>query len=267
MSHFPHSLRLAAAIAMAAALAGCATFGSQDGGAAASAQGRPAAASVNAGFDFNWSVSGDSAVRPVQVFSDAEHTYIQMRPGQFIPAVIVDGAPVPFALSPPDLVVAGDPARIDLLYNGYRAVLINGSPLLPQQPHDLSRVHFVALDALGDPVASTVPMRPVPNAAVEPGANPQSVAPVTSPDVQTTWYVSSGDRLLSKALSAMLSQHGQHLMWETNVDLPVMRTFGVRANDSLSALAKILAIASRYTGYRFFFSIRGDTYVVTAQKA
>jgi uncharacterized protein YceK len=259
------------AMAVALSMSGCASVGALfRGGQASSDSGalaRPAATSVDAGYDFDWTVRGDTAIRPVQVFSDAGHTYIQMRAGQMIPEVIVDGAPVPFSISPPNLIVSGDPSVIDLVSDGYRAVLVNGSPTVPQVPVNPARVRFVDMGPDGQLTAPEA-MRRVDNAKVQPPASAPAMVPRSaSPSVETTWYVSSGDRLLSHALVDLLAQHGKTLEWHTRVDLPVLRTFGVRANDSLTAIAKILALASNTTGYRFFFSIRGDTYIVTAQKA
>lgn len=259
---------LAAAFALSAS--GCASVGAlfRGGSPDADALSRPAAVSVDAGYDFDWSVRGDTAIRPVQVFSDARHTYIQMRAGQMIPEVIVDGVPVPFSISPPNLVVSGNPSVIDLVANGYRAVLVNGRPVVAQAPVDPARVHFVDMGPGGRVLTTTIPLRRVDNARVQPAAAPQAQAIPVAPasNLESTWYVDSGDRLLSKAMADLLGQHGMTLVWKTRVDLPVLRTFGVRANDSLTAVAKILALASNATGYRFFFSIRGDTYIVTAQK-
>ncbi|MDP5111981.1 MAG: TcpQ domain-containing protein [Burkholderiaceae bacterium] len=37
--------------------------------------------------DFSWRLSGDRAVAPMQVFSDATHTWLQWQPGQPLPAI------------------------------------------------------------------------------------------------------------------------------------------------------------------------------------
>jgi hypothetical protein len=37
--------------------------------------------------DFSWRLSGDRAVAPMQVFSDATHTWLQWQPGQALPAI------------------------------------------------------------------------------------------------------------------------------------------------------------------------------------
>jgi hypothetical protein len=85
---------------------------------------RAAASPVAGGFDWDWDVRGDQAVRPIQVFSDGNKTWLQFGQRQFMPAVIVNGAPVPFDVAPPYLIVQGQPGRIDLMVAGYRATAV-----------------------------------------------------------------------------------------------------------------------------------------------
>ncbi|MGB3816715.1 MAG: TrbG/VirB9 family P-type conjugative transfer protein [Achromobacter pulmonis] len=98
-------LVLTAALAV---LAGCAPL--SDPGAFAGPAwrvGEPAAH----GFHFDWRLSGDAAVAPMQVFDDGRETWLQFAPGQAVPAIFGVGPGgervLPYARRPPYLVLAG----------------------------------------------------------------------------------------------------------------------------------------------------------------
>jgi len=84
---------------------------------------RPAASSVDMGVDWGWRIVGDAAVRPTQAFSLNNMTYLQMPPGKANVVLMADGVLANHRLYPPYLVVAGTPNRIDLVVDGYRAVV------------------------------------------------------------------------------------------------------------------------------------------------
>ncbi|CAO3906076.1 TcpQ domain-containing protein [Achromobacter mucicolens] len=63
------------------------------------------------GFRFDWQLSGDPAVAPLQVFDDGRETWLQFLPGQPLPAIFGMGAggehPLPYVRRDPYVVVAG----------------------------------------------------------------------------------------------------------------------------------------------------------------
>jgi hypothetical protein len=63
------------------------------------------------GFRFDWQLSGDPAVAPLQVFDDVHETWLQFLPGQPLPAIFGTGAgaehPLPYVRRDPYVVVAG----------------------------------------------------------------------------------------------------------------------------------------------------------------
>lgn len=75
-------------------------------------------------------------MRPMQVFSNTENTWLQMGPRQVMPAVFVDGVPVPFELNPPFIKIVGSPDRIELVATAYRSVVIKRNPKA-----DITRAH------------------------------------------------------------------------------------------------------------------------------
>lgn len=107
---------------------------------------RPAAADATGGFDWSWDVAGDPQVRPIQVFTNGEKTWLQMAPHQVMPALFVAGTPVPFELNPPYIMVVGAPDRIDLIATSYRAVVTRRAPPAPAVPlrsNDAGRLQTV----------------------------------------------------------------------------------------------------------------------------
>ncbi|AVJ27232.1 TcpQ domain-containing protein [Achromobacter spanius] len=63
------------------------------------------------GFRFDWQLSGDPAVAPLQVFDDGRETWLQFLPGQPLPAIFGAGDggehPLPYVRRDPYVVVAG----------------------------------------------------------------------------------------------------------------------------------------------------------------
>ncbi len=260
---------LTAAIAATLALGGCASFGARAGNYLGTT--RPAATSVGLNADWRWNVTGDAAIRPIQVFAMRGHTYLQMRAGQIIPAVVIDGKPVPFALATPYIVVTGTPHRIDLIAQGYRALVLHEGPIT---------VHADPVDAAPPPPMAAVPpatpprmtdssyvvIRRRPSIPAEAAA---SIAAVTSASRDTpSWTLvagSGGGTTLSSALRALLSAHGLRLEWNSPVDVPLRSDVSVNASTDYAAVGQILAAAS-VTGWRYYFSISRHVVFVTAVK-
>jgi len=124
---------LTLALASAFMLGGCSTLSAIFSSTAepTSPAQRPAATSTAGAFDWDWDVRGDQAVRPIQVFSDGNKTWLQFGQRQFMPAVVVNGTPIPFDIAPPYLIVQGRPDRIDLIVSGYRATAVRRTQEIP----------------------------------------------------------------------------------------------------------------------------------------
>ena len=261
------------------ALTGCANVGTR-GNVVSS---RPAAVSVDAGSDWSWSVSGDRAVRPQQVFSLNGKTYLQMRSGQLIPAVVVDGEPVPFKISAPYIVVQGEPKKMDLIANGYRALVVHRGPVtMPSSPkvtpnrveRGLSRsgdaAHGQAPTAsrathttVGQYLASQVtkPTRTVRHASVDPAKRVNDSIVSAKDAHKRIWRIKPSQRLLSKAVAQWSASAGYTLHWKSRVDVPITGLAEYRDTSYLSALGHCLADAGS-SGYSFYFSTTGKTVTV-----
>jgi len=278
--------RIVLALLAALSFSGCATLSAafQHGGSPAtsnSLSSRPAAGSTSGEADWAWRVSGDGAVRPLQVFSLRGKTYLQMRPGQLVPAVIVNGAPVPFVVSAPYVVIEGTPQRIDLLTDGYRAIVIHEGPKqMPAAPaveplrvqRDVSAVSADAPTPTPT-VAPTVQQataratdadtRKVEHAKTE--ITPQAAQAIARADTNRVWRVEPDQKLLSRALGEWGKRAGMRVVWRTQVDVPITGSAEYADDSFADAAARLLADAST-PRYRFFYSIDGDTItVVTVQ--
>lgn len=93
---------------------------------------RPAAAPVDVGIEWGWRIVGDAAARPVQVFSLNGQTYLHMRDRRPV-VLLVAGEIVPFLMSAPYLVIQGEPDRVDVVLEGYRAIAerVSNRPSVP----------------------------------------------------------------------------------------------------------------------------------------
>lgn len=93
---------------------------------------RPSASPVDVGINWGWKIVGDSVIRPVQVFDIRNNTYLQMPLGVNQDVVIlVDGDIAQYESVAPYIKISGTPSRIDIVRDGYRAVLVRGvQPLI-----------------------------------------------------------------------------------------------------------------------------------------
>ena len=249
------------------ALGGCAVMHP-----ALATRSRPAASPVDVGVDWSWSVAGDQAVRPLQVFAVHGKTYLQMRPGQIMPAILVDGVPVAFSISSPYIVIHGEPARIDIVADGYRAVAMRQSAgvgpahVMPAvQPSRVHRVSLAGKEAefgqsnrvvaitlpVPQPAAHVVALAPVPEPAPVPVATQmpraQARAVVASaPELSgpTLWRVNAAQGRLSRVVRAWGARSGVSVRWDAPVDVPVRASGEIKASDFYGALAKALRAAS-----------------------
>lgn len=255
---------------------------------------RPAAAPVNVGVDWNWMVSGDNAVRPIQVFSLNGKTYLQMDAKQIMPALIVNGTPIPFGISPPYLVIQGMPHRIDVVANGYRAIVAYIGPGQTAAPAAsapaTSRVQRVSMapdptqaqgqvQAVATPVqAPVVEVRKLAPAIAPQPATPAAAQPISmiaraqSPSRvervhvnqrdEIAWQINPRQQMLSHALDQWAQRVGMQVEWRAPVDVPIVGTTQYRT-IFLMAFTDALADASG-NGYRFLMGLDGRKIIVTA---
>ena len=242
-------------------LAGCATNPASGN---PEVQDRPAATSVDVGVDWAWSIAGDAAVRPLQVFSLQGKTYLQMRPGQMLPAILAEGQPLPFTINAPYIVVQQTPEHMDIVANGYRAVVVHAKqrqtirqgPVMPDPK--ASRVQRVSVEDAGKdetPIAHSV--TPLFEAPAQSTAD-SDLAPM---ERDKSWPVEASKAKLSRVIAAWGKRSHVAVRWNSRADVPVRASGEFRASNVYVAVAKARRAASA-KGWTFAMSVESDGSIV-----
>lgn len=200
-------------------LGACTWSGQGSGGASWQAASPPAQ-----GFRFDWQLSGDPAVAPLQVFDDGRETWLQFVPGQPLPAIFGVGTDgeraVPYVRRDPYVVIAG--AWKGLSFRGGRltARARRAQPGAPGPEEGLeseSRAREIATNGHG--AAQRMP--PSPSA---PGA-PALESPVQAPS--PLYRAAPPDVTLRAVLARWADMAGwtfQPQHWAVDVDIPLSAT-------------------------------------------
>jgi hypothetical protein len=174
-------------------------------------------------YDFNWRLSGDRQVAPLQVFDDGQQTWLHFAPGQTVPAIFIEynGAeqPAPYRRREPYVIVRGKwpslvmrggslQARADYLGMAARTLGRARDEAIPSR-HTATSGHAVSsVDSrAGDGVSSAV--RPSSGHGVSPTG---------------LYRVSPGDENMRRALSRWAGVAGwtfQPEHWAVDVDIPL----------------------------------------------
>ncbi|WP_439810646.1 TcpQ domain-containing protein [Bordetella bronchiseptica] len=159
-------------------------------------------------YRFDWRLSGDPAVAPLQVFDDSRRIWLQFAPGQPVPAIFAHGAggerPVPYVRRDPYIVVDGAWRALSLRGGRYVARIQRaGAPTRAGEP-------AARAEASAPPAA---PASEVPAAATAEAPPPAPRFQVAPPD-QTLRAV-----LARWARAAGWTFEPEH--WTLDVDIPL----------------------------------------------
>lgn len=159
-------------------------------------------------YRFDWRLSGDPAVAPLQVFDDSRRIWLQFAPGQPVPAIFAHGAggerPVPYVRRDPYIVVDGAWPALSLRGGRYVARIQRaGAPMPAGEP-------AVRAEA---PAAPAAPASEVPPAAPAEAPTPAPRFRAAPPD-QTLRAV-----LARWARAAGWTFEAEH--WTLDVDIPL----------------------------------------------
>lgn len=224
-------------------------------GACTGAGKNPAASSWEAsrqaaqGFRFDWQLSGDPAVAPMQVFDDGKETWLQFAPGQALPAIFGVGSDgeraLPYLRRDPYVVLAG--GWSGLLFRGGRLTARAQRPqavadarpasaserIGPARPVEPAPPAIGALQAAG-PLAGAEASGA---AAATGGAAP---TPVAAP--QPLYRAAPPDATLRAVLARWAGLAGwtfQPQHWAVDVDIPLSATAEF-SGDFKSAVRELL---------------------------
>ncbi|WP_459614621.1 TrbG/VirB9 family P-type conjugative transfer protein [Bordetella sp. 2513F-2] len=228
-------------ISLVLPLAGCAL-----------SHGRPAwGGGATAGvFDFNWQLSGDAAVAPLQVFGTDREIWLQFDAGQPIPALFAStpqgDRPLSYRRQEPYVIVEGNWPRLTLRGGRYAA--------------QVTRAGVSPGSAPAGPTAPSAPLpqsghaRLVPEAALAagPALAPVAASPAGSaPDSASPIYrAAPPDTTLRAVLSRWAGAAGwtfQAQHWSVDVDIPLAGSadFPGEFRDAVRALLSSTELTDR----------------------
>lgn len=181
--------------------------------------------------DFAWKLSGDRAVAPLQVFSDASHTWLQWLPNQTLPAIfgVADGAEqlAPYEREGPYTKLEGR----------WTALVFRGATLQARA----RRSHTMPVKQVAQPKIVDSPS----SSGVTEPARAQ-----LSQSSQPFYAITSADKNLRQALARWSGLSGWRFQaehWAVDVDIPLTATanFSDDFIGSVRALVEATELSER----------------------
>lgn len=207
-------------------------------------------------FDFNWQLSGDREVAPLQVFSTPTQVWLQFVPNQPVPAIFaLEGSQqkiLSYTRSEPYVVLTG----------AWRHLLFKGASLEAKARHssaDLRVENHVPTTMQTDPAplrVAELTQEPTPEVFTVPVPVPVPLAESELVEVQAfdlaqmPFRAEPSDQTLRQTLKRWAQREGwlfQDQHWGLEVDLPIVSaaTFSANFSDSVEQLMRSTALGSR----------------------
>ncbi|MBB1594901.1 TcpQ domain-containing protein [Achromobacter sp. UMC46] len=214
-------------VASLSGLGACATWPANGGPGASWQTAEPA----TGGFRFDWRLSGDPAVAPVQVFDDGREVWLQFAPGQALPAVFGvrgDGEhALPYVRRDPYVVVKGEWGVLRFRGGRLKARAERADDLAhiaaaPVQPEPLAIPGIGALASNG-PLAADAP-GVAPLLAATPTATPGLAVSLLPAAPVPLYRAAPPDATLRAVLARWADRSGwtfQPQHWAVDVDIPL----------------------------------------------
>ena len=187
-------------------------------------------------YQFNWSLSGDRSVSPLQVFDDGNRTWLQFAAGQALPAVFrAQGSgevPVGYTVQHPYVVLPGVWPRLSFRGGALKGLAVRGTKKAAERPQAGARSDpAAAVGPAGEPAAPpsaasafAVSLKPAARIdSLQPEDSPARRSGVSSP-VSVPYDVGPADGTLRAALSRWARASGwtfQPEHWAVDVDIPI----------------------------------------------
>ena len=192
--------------------------------------------------DFSWKLSGDRSVAPVQVFSDATHTWLQWQPNQTLPAIFgaagTDEQLASYVKSGPYTRIEGH--WVSLVFRGaHQQARARRVQKTPETQVLGTESVSVASAAVSTAVLESTP--------ASKKALPASPATLSS---QPFYAITQSDKNLRQALSRWANLSGwkfQAEHWAVDVDIPLTATanFSDEFVSSVRALIEATELSER----------------------
>lgn len=212
--------------------------------------------------NFDWRLSGDRRVAPLQVFDDGRDVWLQFAPDQAVPAIFsgrgAGARAVAYRRHPPYVVVTGH--RAGLVFQGGALKAYADRIVTDTGAAEAAAATSIALtrSAPGVPDHAAIAHRPLvaqdPHVAGRPVQSPGPAASVRTPDAsvaaRTRFRIGPEDVTLRGGLARWAGLAGwtfdpQH--WAVDVDIPVAGTasFDGDFKDAVRALLAATELAER----------------------
>lgn len=188
-------------------------------------------ASPKGALDFSWRLSGDRAVAPLQVFSDATHTWLQWHSGQALPAI--------FGLSE-----AGEQLVSYERHGPYAKLEGAWTKLVFRGAHQQAQARriFSPAASQNNSVMSSIS----PSTSPSPSPNPIQSIPLASETIKSVsqpfYAVTGTDVNLRQALTRWSGLSGWRFQaehWAVDVDIPLTATANF-SDDFVSSVRALL---------------------------
>jgi len=182
-------------------------------------------------YDFNWQLSGDPAVAPLQVFSGAGRTWLQFAPGRTAPALFAQTPaglqPLPYTRRDPYLIVDGIWPALVLQGGRHQARIERPGPLaaLAQAEAPAAMSAMPAIEPA--PASAALPAMRAAAPASAPAAPPDTPSAASSAgaaDASARFRAGPPDATLRAVLARWAADAGwsfepQH--WAVDADIPL----------------------------------------------
>lgn len=202
------------------------------------------ASSATGRYDFDWQLSGDQAVAPLQVFDDGHQTWLQFSPGQPLPALFAQTSageqPLPYVRRDPYIVLQGKWQSLSFRGGRLKAVAqYRGASSPLHQAPEPARLAAVPDVPQVAPHASELAA----NDVLAPTVSPVSTDMASGASLASRFHAGPSDDTLRAVLSRWALAAGwtfQPQHWAVDVDIPLAGAAEFPA-DFKAAVRELLA--------------------------
>lgn len=207
-------------------------------------QARPAAQ----GFRFDWQLSGDPAVAPMQVFDDGTETWLQFAPGQALPAIFGIGGDgeraLPYVRRDPYVVLTGGWSRLSFRGGRLVARAQRGQAMAEAGVEQAPSVPDAVVQRIGPALAVAEPVGglAVSDDLAQAGTLPAQAPSDRAASTATLYRAAPPDATLRAVLTRWADMAGwtfQPQHWAVDVDIPLSASAEF-SGDFKSAVRELL---------------------------
>lgn len=195
-------------------------------------------------FDFNWKLSGDREVAPLQVFSTPQQIWLQFTPTQPIPAIFALEAQqhtlLTYKHSEPYVVITGE----------WKQLLFKGASLEAQARYSPPLISSTLSTPLASSTLEALSLSEDKVVPVEAELYTEKEAVSTFELTQMPFRAELSDHTLRQTLKRWAQREGwlfQDQHWELEIDLPIVSAaaFSIDFNEAVEQLMRSTALGTR----------------------